>query len=202
MNHFERAEAIEDLYQCHDKRDLAKMVVKLEGDIQEMVAKAAANKLDGYRELSERACKAEEELASCQRMYTNACATLGEIQGYLGNDIVGIEPELVKQLIEERNALAAHVARLQEVGESLRESWDLNTILGAEKRRSVEDWDKARKEAAATSLARVKDKAQADFIDGLLKNHTEFAHPEAGPIVELMVRLEAGLRQQAKELKQ
>ncbi|MGM0614745.1 MAG: hypothetical protein ACQES7_04200 [Pseudomonadota bacterium] len=61
MNNFDKAEAIEDLFHCHDKRKLAKMVVELQGDIQEMVAKAAANKLDGYRELSERACKAEEE---------------------------------------------------------------------------------------------------------------------------------------------
>lgn len=61
----------------------------------------------------------------------------------------------LRQKLEEREAaLAAHVERLQEAGDKLREPWDLSTILGAETRRRVERWDKARADSPSTSLAR------------------------------------------------
>ncbi|MGP9696184.1 hypothetical protein ACT3UG_01095 [Halomonas sp. AOP27-A1-34] len=47
-----------------------------------------------------------EDLARYKRMFAAACETLGEIQQALGNSVVGIEPELVKELIKERAALA------------------------------------------------------------------------------------------------
>ena len=61
----------------------------------------------------------------------------------------------LRQKLEEREAaLAAHVERLQEAGDKLREPWDLSTVLGAETRRRIEGWDKARAESPVTSLAR------------------------------------------------
>lgn len=61
----------------------------------------------------------------------------------------------LRQKMEEREAaLAAHVERLQEAGDKLREPWDLSTVLGAETRRRIEGWDKARAESPVTSLAR------------------------------------------------
>ncbi|MGP5563767.1 hypothetical protein [Vreelandella alkaliphila] len=47
-------------------------------------------------------------------------------------------------------------------------------------------------------LARIKDKAQYDLIDGLLLNHTQFIPESAGPIVELLVQIQEGLRPQAE----
>lgn len=62
---------------------------------------------------------------------------------------------VLRQKLEEREAaLAAHVERLQEAGDKLREPWDLSTVLGAETRRRIEGWDKARAESPVTSLAR------------------------------------------------
>ncbi|MFI8748888.1 hypothetical protein ACIGG6_02615 [Vreelandella lionensis] len=49
-----------------------------------------------------------EDLARHKRMFAAACETLGEIQQALGNSVVGIEPELVKELVEERDVLAAY----------------------------------------------------------------------------------------------
>ena len=99
---------------------------------------------------------------------------------------------LAKMLLieqKERIELAAHVERITQYKKRL----EAKQLMPARLAGIIE-------EAPASSLARVKDKAQADFIDGLFKNHTEFAHPEAGHIVELLVRLEAGLRQQANQL--
>jgi hypothetical protein len=45
-----------------------------------------------------------EDLARYKRMFAAACETLGEIQQALGNEIVGIEPVLVKELVEDRDA--------------------------------------------------------------------------------------------------
>ncbi|MDN3561668.1 hypothetical protein [Vreelandella neptunia] len=80
-----------------------------------------------------------EDLAGHKRMFVAACETLGEIQQALGNDIVGIEPVLVKELIEERDALAEHVQRItslvldldecEQDSEEMGEAWD--TLSGA-----------------------------------------------------------------------
>lgn len=51
-------------------------------------------------------------------------------------------------------------------------------------------------------LARLKDKAQYDLIDGLLLNHTQFIPESAGPIVELLLQIQEGLRPQAESAKQ
>ncbi|MDW0357752.1 hypothetical protein Q8G38_00315 [Halomonas venusta] len=53
-----------------------------------------------------------------------------------------------------------------------------------------------------TCLARMKDKAQYDLIDGLLLNHTQFIPESAGPIVELLLQIQEGLRPQAESAKQ
>lgn len=53
--------------------------------------------------------KLDEELDRHKRMFAATCETLGEIQKALGNEIVGIEPQMVKALVEERDALAAHI---------------------------------------------------------------------------------------------
>lgn len=47
-----------------------------------------------------------EDLNRHKRMFAAACETLGEIQQVLGNEFVGWEPDLVKKLVEERDALA------------------------------------------------------------------------------------------------
>jgi len=107
--------------------------------------------------------------------------------------------------LEREQALAAHVDQLKLALELAKNSHGKFLMSDppqdAWKYHNVDHViEQALAQTPATSLAHVKDKAQADFIDGLFKNHTEFAHPEAGHIVELLVRLEAGLRQQAKEL--
>lgn len=51
--------------------------------------------------------KLDEELGRHKRMFAAACESLGEIQKALGNEIVGIEPQMAQELIEERDALAA-----------------------------------------------------------------------------------------------
>lgn len=56
--------------------------------------------------------KVEEDLDRHKRMFAAACGTLGEIQQLLGNQIVGIEPALVKELVDDRDALAAYQAEL------------------------------------------------------------------------------------------
>ncbi|MCZ0926498.1 hypothetical protein L0636_01165 [Halomonas janggokensis] len=48
------------------------------------------------------------------------------------------------------------------------------------------------------SVARIKDKAQYDLIDGLLFNHTQFTPESAGPIVELLLQIQSGLRPHAE----
>lgn len=108
-----------------------------------------------------------EDLSRHKRMFVAACETLGEIQQALGNDIVGIEPVLVKELVEDRDALAAHVERLQVAGDDLREPWHLNRMLGAKTRRRVETWDKARSTTPAASLARRDAKILREYADKL-----------------------------------
>lgn len=77
----------------------------------------------------------------------------------------------LRQKLEEREAaLAAHVERLQEAGDKLREPWDLSTVLGAETRRRIEGWDKARAESPVTSLARRDALKQAEWIRSYLRS--------------------------------
>lgn len=66
---------------------------------------------------------------------------------------------------EREQALAAHVEKLQKAGDNLREPWDLSTILGAETRRRVEGWDKARAESTNTSLTKRDLIKQADAFE-------------------------------------
>lgn len=51
------------------------------------------------------------------------------------------------------------------------------------------------------SVARLKDKAQYDLIDGLLLNHAQFRPESAGPIVELLLQIQEGLSPQAESVK-
>lgn len=55
-----------------------------------------------------------EDLAKHKRLFAATCQQLGSIQQALGSTVVGIEPALVRELVEEREALAAHVERLKE----------------------------------------------------------------------------------------
>ncbi|MCC4288470.1 hypothetical protein LL250_12065 [Halomonas meridiana] len=72
----------------------------------------------------------------------------------------------LRQKADEREAaLAAHVERLIAAGDKLREPWDLDTILGAETRRRVEGWDKARAETLTTNLARRDALKQAEALE-------------------------------------
>lgn len=48
-----------------------------------------------------------EDLAKHKRLFAATCQQLG-------STVVGIEPALVRELVEEREALAAHVERLKE----------------------------------------------------------------------------------------
>lgn len=56
--------------------------------------------------------KVEKELDRHKRMFAEACATLGEIQTALGNGVAGIESVLVREVVDERNSLAAYQAEL------------------------------------------------------------------------------------------
>ncbi|WP_249976116.1 hypothetical protein [Vreelandella olivaria] len=63
-----------------------------------------------------------EELARHKRLFAATCQqlgsiqqALGSIQQALGSTVVGIEPALVRELVEERDALAAHVERQSEL---------------------------------------------------------------------------------------
>ena len=47
------------------------------------------------------------DLARHKRMFAAACEQLGNIQQALGSTVVGIEPALMRELVEERDALAA-----------------------------------------------------------------------------------------------
>lgn len=112
-----------------------------------------------------------EDLGRHKRMFVAACESLGEIQKTLGNEIVGIEPQLVKEIVEERDALAAHVERLQE---ALRESLLLveNDLVPAlegagELDEDIEEWKAAMSESPATSLARRDLLNQADAMERL-----------------------------------
>lgn len=52
------------------------------------------------------------ELARHKRLFAATCQQLCSIQQALGSTVVGIEPALVRELVEERDALAAHVERI------------------------------------------------------------------------------------------
>lgn len=60
-------------------------------------------------------CGVEEERDRFSRMFANACANLGAVQEALGNEdvpeVIGLEPQLVKKLRAERDALAVEVKR-------------------------------------------------------------------------------------------
>lgn len=111
----------------------------------------------------------------------------------------------------ERDALAAHVEQLQEAGDKLREPWDLSKILGAETRRRVEGWDKARAESPASSLARrdaLKEaktvESWADCLESIIR-HVEAEHskdpnyPAIG--AEGMGEFAADMRTEAENLR-
>lgn len=119
--------------------------------------------------------------------------------------------ELVAKLEQERDALAAHVEQLQEAGDKLREPWDLSKILGAETRRRVEGWDKARAESPASSLARrdaLKEaktvESWADCLESIIR-HVEAEHskdpnyPAIG--AEGMGEFAADMRTEAENLR-
>mgnify|MGYP005830862869 CR=1 FL=1 len=54
-----------------------------------------------------------EELARHKRLFAATCQQLGSIQQALGSTVVGIEPAMVRELVEERDALAAHLEQLE-----------------------------------------------------------------------------------------
>ncbi|MDR5887520.1 hypothetical protein [Vreelandella janggokensis] len=110
-----------------------------------------------------------EDLGRHKRMFVAACESLGEIQKSLGNEIVGIEPQLVKELVEERDALAAHVERLQEAlrGSLLLVENDLVPALegAGELDEDIGEWKAAMYESPATSLARRDAIKQAEALE-------------------------------------
>lgn len=67
-----------------------------------------------------------EDLARHKRMFVAACETLGEIQQALGNCIVGIEPALVKELVQERDALAAQLQEFRKKSQELHSQYPLS----------------------------------------------------------------------------
>lgn len=135
------------------------------------------------------------DLARHKRMFAAACEQLGNIQQALGSTVVGIEPALVRELVEERDALAAHLEQLQEAGDKLREPWDLSTILGAETRRLIERWDKARAESPDTSLARRDSLKQREAV---LEMANDLAHEFNDKQLEIIRKRAERLGQQAE----
>jgi hypothetical protein len=100
--------------------------------------------------------KAGEDRARFERLFANACETLGAIQEALGNEntpeLTGFEPELVKKLRDEKDALAAHIdsfRRLRDSAAGL--TWD-----------DVEEWMAA---DPGASLARRDAETQAEAIE-------------------------------------
>lgn len=73
-----------DVYKA-DKRigELEMVIENLRGDIKIMVEKHAAVKLDGYRELGQRAAEAENKLDSANAHIAVLEAALDEIAGYI-----------------------------------------------------------------------------------------------------------------------
>lgn len=97
------------------------------------------------------------------RIFAQACETLGAVQEALGEEssveTTGFEPQLVKKIKEERDALAAHVERMKHLLDGVIES-DLN---------GAHEWDAAvakwLKEAPETSLDHLKAQWQAEALE-------------------------------------
>lgn len=83
----------------------------------EQAARSAYKDAEAYRAAEEYQIslrqKIDSDLDRHKRWFTAACERLGEIQSALGNSVVGIEPVLIREMIDERDALAAHVDRLR-----------------------------------------------------------------------------------------
>lgn len=76
MSNFDKAEAIEDLYHCHDKRELAKMVIEQRGEISRTDRLLRASVRDEFKSATSPIGAAqneiatlEQELANCRRMW-------------------------------------------------------------------------------------------------------------------------------------
>ena len=96
--------------------------------------------------------KYEDHLAALKQLQTRCEELEREVANYKGSfDVVS---EGYKRIREERDALAAHVELLLDVGGQLRKPWDLSKILGAETRRLVERWDVVIQQTPQHSLAK------------------------------------------------
>lgn len=138
-------------------------------------------------ELEEQASEAAAERDSYQREFARATEVLGEIHEALngsGPSIVGMEAVQVLQLKGERDVLAAHVERLREAfkkGYQQDFTWTwVKEVLD---------------EAPITSLARLKAEWQAQALEELLQNTSQFR--EANPVRGLAGSMADELRQQA-----
>jgi uncharacterized coiled-coil DUF342 family protein len=130
-----------------------------------------------------------EDLARHKRMFAAACETLGEIQQALGNSIVGIEPVLVKELIEERDALAAHVDRLKSA---------LDNILSEVGTHSHDDLsDDERKALSALEATPATSLARRDVL-----KHAEALEEAAADTVPAMHKMKHWLLSRANDLRQ
>ncbi|WP_193090824.1 Mce/MlaD family protein [Halomonas colorata] len=113
-----------------------------------------------------------EDLNRHKRMFAAACETLGEIQQVLGNEIVGCEPVLVKELVEERDALAAHVEALSSNAVALANACENKTDLPLHKwavkcAMLVNRVYKAAEEKPTTTLARHDANILREYADKL-----------------------------------
>lgn len=134
---------------------------------------------------------AVEERDRFSRLFANACETLGAVQEALGNEdapaTIGLEPELVRELKEGRDALAAHVERIS----SYKDRLEAKGLMPARLAGIIE-------EAPATSLARRDDEQQAE--GALAVRHlTQGEDWEDQELREVIDDYVAGLRRQAME---
>lgn len=97
------------------------------------------------------------ELENIRGTFTNST--------YITKELLEAMLDQHKKVLKERDALAAHVGRLEEAGDSLREPWNLDEILGASTRRRVMGWDEARRCAPTTPLARRDASMKAEALD-------------------------------------
>lgn len=117
------------------------------------------------------------------RMFAQACETLGAVQEALGEEssteLTGFEPQLVKKTKEERDALAAHVERLDIHAKSC--AIELAAMIDRYNTQNMEDgsWEydhqtphdlmMALRDSPETSLARLKAQWKAEALEEMAR---------------------------------
>lgn len=121
----------------------------------------------------------KEDRDSYKRMFAAACETIGAVQEALGSEVVGIEPVLVQNLVDERDALAAH---LEELGYLIVDAKRCAAVLAFPLNYNATDYQNFAKDVMSTiealskkepiaSLARRDLIKQAELLDRILSTY-------------------------------